>query len=360
MTGNSYRKAGVDVDKGNKIAENIKELTSSEASGHVISGVGGFGALFQPKGEYNDPVYIAATDGVGTKLKLARLANKFDTIGIDLVAMCVNDVLAQGGQPLIFLDYLAMDSLEEDLIQDIIQGIVAGCHQSDCSLVGGETAEMPGFYQNGLFDLAGFCVGVVEKDNIVDGSSIKETDQVIGISSSGVHSNGLSLVRKTLIKEEGGQYELDETPSNLETNLGEELLKPTKIYVKPVLSLMEKFSVAGMAHITGGGLPDNLSRIVPDNLSFSLDLQKLQKMVLPVFSLIQTTGDIPDHDMWRTFNMGIGFTVVLPAEEAQQACEFLREQGEKAEIIGTVEQLSQQQGDGVQSGERVMFVNGDK
>ncbi|OWZ84740.1 phosphoribosylformylglycinamidine cyclo-ligase [Natranaerobius trueperi] len=338
--GDNYKSAGVDIEKGNKIAQNIQNIATDTIentdNAEILSGVGGFGALFQLKANYQDPVFVTSTDGVGTKLKLAKKAGIFDTIGIDLVAMCVNDILVQGAKPLVFLDYLAMDSLNEQTIQKVLSGITKGCSQARCSLVGGETAEMPGFYQNDLFDLAGFTVGVVEKKDMVDGSDIKSGDLILGISSSGIHSNGYSLVRKTLLKEEGGKFCLDDTPDELENSLEEELLKPTKIYVDLVHSILEQSNVTGMAHITGGGLYDNISRVLSNNCAVRVSRQKVRSLTKPIFDLIQKSGKITEKEMFQTFNMGVGFVLILPREEAHEAKKMLDDKGEQAEIIGEV------------------------
>ncbi len=337
MQGDKYREAGVDISKGNRFAKGIQHLTRDQVREEVLSGVGGFGAVFEPGRNYQNPVMLAATDGVGTKLKIARMAEKFDTVGIDLVAMCANDILAQGGEPLVFLDYLAMGQLEEDVAKSIVDGIIEGCRLAGCSLVGGETAEMPGFYQAGMFDLAGFCVGVAEKEKIVQENKILPGDLLVGIQSNGIHSNGYSLARKILLQADGGQYQLKDSPSPLEVDLEKELLRPTRIYVSPVLSMMKKYNIKGMAHITGGGIPGNVSRILPPKMVVRINRSDLDAMNLPIYKLLKHEGKLTDQDMTATFNLGVGFVLVLDKEEAPKVCEDLQKQGENGRIIGEIE-----------------------
>ncbi len=355
MSGDKYREAGVDIEKGNQVADRIKSLTASEDSSGVVSGVGGFGAVFKIPKNYQNPVFIAATDGVGTKLKLAKLADKYDTVGIDLVAMNVNDILAQGGKPLFFLDYIAMDALSENMVTHIIEGIVTGCNQSGCQLVGGETAEMPGFYQNGLFDLAGFCVGVAEENDIIDGSQIDSGNVIVGIGSDGIHSNGMSLARKVLLAVDGGSYELNDFVPELGKTLQEELLTPTRVYVNPILELKQEVNIHGMAHITGGGLPDNLSRVLPSQFVAKLNKTNISSMTPSVFELISQKGKISFRDMIKTFNMGVGFALILPKHQGENACKILREKGETAEIIGSVYHFSEVTTDNSSQEEQVIF-----
>ncbi len=336
MSRKGYKDFGVDIDKGNKAVSSIKDIAAGTNNEHVLAGIGGFGALFTLGGNYENPVCVVSTDGVGTKLKVAHMAGCYDTVGQDLVAMCVNDILVQGAKPLVFLDYLAMDSLEEDMLEALMEGIAEGCKKAGCSLIGGETAEMPGFYREGLFDMAGFTVGVVEGSQLIDGSQIAEGDVLLGLGSNGVHSNGYSMVRKVLLAEEGGAYHLDTIPPGFSHTLKDELLKPTRIYVEPVLDMREAFTLHGMAHITGGGLLDNIGRVLPDSLGVSISQGQLAKFQMPIFDLIQSTGDISTDEMRRTFNMGVGFVVILPESQGAQAREYLKDKGEKAEIIGRV------------------------
>lgn len=331
----SYKKAGVDIEAGQEAVDRIKKITASTEDERVISGIGGFGGLFALGSDFHDPVLVAATDGVGTKLKLAFKTGIYHTIGQDLVAMCVNDVLAQGARPLFFLDYLATGKLDPGQVEKIIEGIASACKKSNCVLLGGETAEMPGFYPPGEFDVAGFCVGGVERDNIVDGTKIKENDMLIGLSSSGIHSNGYSLVRKVLLEDEGGSYNLEDSPGDLKRSLRAELLEPTRIYVDEVSELLDKgIEIKGMAHITGGGLPENISRILPHGLVACLNESSWQEN--EIFSLIQREGNISKKEMRRTFNLGVGFVLVMSEEKARTSEEVLRDRGEEAYFIGRI------------------------
>ncbi|UMZ74538.1 phosphoribosylformylglycinamidine cyclo-ligase [Natranaerofaba carboxydovora] len=337
MTEDSYKKAGVDIEAGQDAVDRIKKITDSNADDRVISGIGGFGGLYSLGGAYKDPVLVAATDGVGTKLRLAFKTGIYDTIGKDLVAMCVNDVLCQGAKPLFFLDYLATGKLDPGQVEEIIKGIDSACREAGCALLGGETAEMPGFYPPGEFDVAGFTVGGVERDKIVDGKGIKDGDVLIGLPSTGIHSNGYSLVRKVLLEEEGGggKYSLQDTPPELDRPLGEELLEPTRIYVKEVGSLLnEDIEIKGMAHITGGGLVENISRILPEGLAAFLDESSWEEP--SIFNLIQKEGNISKQEMRRTFNLGIGFVLILGAGEAKKAMDLFASSNEEANIIGKV------------------------
>ncbi len=340
-TGLSYRDAGVDIDAGNSLIERIKPHAKRTSRPGVMGGLGGFGALFEvPLDRYKQPVLVSGTDGVGTKLKLAMEMNKHDTIGIDLVAMCVNDLIVGGAEPLFFLDYYATGHLEVDAATDVIKGIADGCELSGCALSGGETAEMPGMYQHGDYDLAGFCVGVVEKSDIIDGSKVKAGDAILGIASSGPHSNGYSLVRKVI---EVSGAKLDDDFNG--RPLGEVLLTPTRIYVKPLLELFKSVEVHALAHITGGGLPENLPRVLPEGCRAMIDSNNWQRPA--IFDWLQQQGNIADSEMYRTFNCGIGMAVVVPADQAEKAMAQLRSAGEEVTLIGTIEAHSE--------GERVVI-----
>lgn len=328
----SYKAAGVDVTAGYKAVELMKSHVARTNIPGVVSGIGGFGGLFQPdiKG-MNTPVLVSGTDGVGTKLKIAFLMDKHDTIGIDCVAMCVNDVVCCGAKPLFFLDYLAVGKNYPEKIAQIVSGVAEGCVQSNCALVGGETAEMPGFYPIDEYDLAGFSVGMVDRDKMIDGSQIQEGDALIGLQSSGVHSNGFSLVRKV--------FNISDKNINMYLNdlghtIGEELLTPTKIYVKPVLALLEKVQIKAISHITGGGFFENIPRMLKPNTTAKIELASLPK--LPIFSLLQRQGNVPERDMYNTFNMGIGMCMVVPKEQANLAVSELNAMGENAFVIGCV------------------------
>jgi phosphoribosylformylglycinamidine cyclo-ligase len=329
----AYKNAGVDIAAGNEAVERMKKHVKRTFRPEVLTDLGGFGALFGlNKDKYEEPVLVSGTDGVGTKLKLAFAMDRHDTIGIDAVAMCVNDIVVGGAEPLFFLDYLACDKVVPEKIEAIVAGIAEGCHQSGCALVGGETAEMPGMYSEGEYDIAGFTVGIVDKSKIINGSSIAPGDTVIGLASSGVHSNGFSLVRKLLLEQQG--YDLHDEIEGLNGKLGDVLLEPTKIYVKSVLALLDKVKVKGMAHITGGGFIENIPRVLPDHVN--VDIQYGTWPTLPIFQLMQEKGEISNKDMFTTFNMGIGMVIVVDAEHAQTALEVLKEQGEAAYVIGKV------------------------
>ncbi len=328
----SYKEAGVDVTAGYKSVELMKKHIAKTKTDGVISGIGGFGGLFQPNlSGMEEPVLVSGTDGVGTKLKLAFLLDKHDTIGIDCVAMCVNDVVCGGAKPLFFLDYMALGKNEPEKVAEIVSGVAEGCVQSGCALVGGETAEMPGFYPIDEYDLAGFAVGIVDKKKIIDGSELEEGDVLIGLASSGVHSNGFSLVRKVFgINAETVYKEYDE----LEKPLGETLLTPTKIYVKPLLSLIENVKVKAVSHITGGGFYENIPRMLKDGMS--AQIVKLAVPVLPIFNIIQREGNISEHDMFNTFNMGVGMVIAVGKDDAEKALNVLENAGEKAFVLGEV------------------------
>jgi len=326
----TYRDAGVDIDAADELVEAIKPLASSTQREGCLGGLGGFGALFEIPKRYRNPVLVSGTDGVGTKLKLAFELDRHDTIGIDLVAMCANDVLVQGAEPLFFLDYFATGQLAAGTAQAVISGIAEGCRQAGCALIGGETAEMPGMYSAGEYDLAGFCVGVVEKERVLDGRTIRPGDVVIGLASSGPHSNGYSLIRHVL---ERSGSKLSQRLAD--RSLGDWLLAPTRIYVKPVLELLARCDVRSIAHITGGGLPGNLVRVLPDGCRARISRDAWQ---LPaIFSWLQSTGNIEASEMFRTFNCGIGLTLAVAPEDADATRAFLEERGEHATVIGHIE-----------------------
>ncbi len=326
----NYRDAGVDIDAGNQLVERIKPHVARTIRPEVLGGLGGFGGLFEiPMDRYRRPVLVSGTDGVGTKLKLALEMNKHDTIGIDLVAMCVNDILVLGAEPLYFLDYYATGHLDTDVAVDVIKGIAEGCIQSGASLIGGETAEMPGMYAEGDYDLAGFCVGIVEKSDIIDGSSVKAGNALIGIASSGPHSNGYSLIRKVL---EVSQADLGQDCGG--QALGQALLAPTRIYVKAIRLLLEQLDVHAMSHITGGGLLENIPRVMPENTRAQIHQSSWE---LPaVFQWLQQQGNIEMNEMYRTFNCGVGMVLVVDTEDAEQALEILTSAGETAFRLGEI------------------------
>ena len=330
----SYLDAGVDIAAGDRLVENIKLLAKKTLRPEVLAGIGGFGALFAISKNYRDPVLVSGCDGVGTKLKLASQLNKHDTVGIDLVAMSVNDILVQGAEPLFFLDYFACGKLDMATATQVMQGVAKGCEFAGCALIGGETAEMPGFYAVGEYDLAGFAVGVVEKDKIINGRSIAPGDAVLGLASSGAHSNGYSLIRK-IIERSGAVLSSDFHGQSL----GEALLAPTRIYVKPLRELMQHLPVKGMAHITGGGLLENIPRILPDNLC--AELQRSAWDMPPLFKWLQAQGNVAEREMYRTFNCGIGIAVVVSPEHAQQAQKLLRASGEQVWRIGEIKERAQ-------------------
>jgi len=325
----TYRDAGVDIDAGDALVENIKPFAKRTMRPEVMAGIGGFGALCGLPARYKEPVLVSGTDGVGTKLKLAFELNRHDTIGIDLVAMSVNDILTQGAEPLFFLDYFACGKLDVTTATAVVKGIAAGCEQSGCALIGGETAEMPGMYPSGEYDLAGFAVGVVEKSRIIDGSMIRAGDVVLGLSASGAHSNGYSLIRR-IIAEKNVDLStlLDGQP------LSDRILAPTRIYVKPVLQLMEKINVKALAHITGGGIVDNLPRVLAEGLTAHIDGGSWPRP--PLFQWLQTQGNVAEAEMLRVFNCGIGMIVVVAAEDAQAAATMLRDAGETVWQIGDI------------------------
>ena len=328
----SYKAAGVDVTAGYQAVERMKSHVDRTKVSGVVSGIGGFGGLFQPDlSGMKTPVFVSGTDGVGTKLKIAFLMDKHDTIGIDCVAMCVNDVVCCGAKPLFFLDYLAVGKNHPENIEKVVSGVADGCVQAGCALIGGETAEMPGFYPADEYDLAGFSVGVVDREKILDGSSIRPGDALVGLESSGLHSNGFSLVRKVFnVSERNVNMVIGE----LGCTLGEELLKPTKIYVKPMLALMGQVKVKAVSHITGGGFYENVPRMLPQGVTARIEKNRLPQM--PIFSLLQRQGNIPEHDMYNTFNMGIGMCAAVAEEDADRAVELLNQSGMPARVIGSV------------------------
>jgi phosphoribosylformylglycinamidine cyclo-ligase len=326
----TYRDAGVDIDAGDALVERIKPRVRRTLRAEVLGGIGGFGALFEiPPGRWRHPVLVSGTDGVGTKLRLAIDTGRHDTVGIDLVGMCVNDVVVQGAEPLFFLDYYATGHLDVDVAERVIAGIAEGCERAGCALVGGETAEMPGMYAGADYDLAGFCVGAVEKDLILDGSATRAGDAVIGLASSGPHSNGYSLIRKLVAVAGAGEAtQVEGTP------LFDLLMAPTRIYVRPVLGLLQAVEVHGIAHVTGGGLTDNIPRVLPAGLEARLDPRSWRRGA--VWQWIQQTGNIADAEMHRTFNCGIGMTIHVPAAQADRACRILGAAGETAMVIGEI------------------------
>jgi len=330
----TYKKAGVDIDEGDRFVDLIGPLVKKTYRPEVLTGVGLFGALVKVDvKKYRRPVLVSGTDGVGTKLKIAFMADKHDTVGIDLVAMCVNDILTSGAEPLFFLDYFATGRLKPEKAADVIKGIAAGCRESGCALVGGETAEMPGFYDKGEYDLSGFAVGVVDQTKIIDGSKIKKGDAIIGLASSGIHSNGYSLVRKIFFDHK--KMSVKKHMSEFGSTLGEELLTPTRLYVKAYNAVRGKVKIRGMAHITGGGIPGNLPRVFPKG--FGAVVEDGSWPVLPVFDVMQKLGNVPEEDMRRTFNMGIGFAMIVGRGEADIAVSLLKKAGYKAYQIGSIE-----------------------
>jgi len=330
-TGLSYKDAGVDIDAGNELIEKIKPIVKSTTRPGVMGSIGGFGGLFDlSQLNYSNPVLVSGTDGVGTKLKLANMMNDHSTIGIDLVAMCVNDIIVLGAEPLFFLDYYACGHLETDEAAAVIGGIAEGCKQSGCALIGGETAEMPGMYARGDYDLAGFVVGAVEKDAALTGKDIQADDVIIGIASSGPHSNGYSLIRKIL---KINNTDLNEMLG--ERTIGEQLLQPTEIYVKPLLDLLDSaVEVKGIAHITGGGLMENISRVIPEGLAITIDLTSWD--CVNIFTWLQEKGNLSDNEMLRTFNCGIGMVVIVNKDDSNDSQEFIKQAGLKCWEIGQV------------------------
>jgi len=327
--GFTYKDSGVDIDAADLSVQMIKRYARQTHIDGVLGDIGNFGAFFQLGDSLRQPVLVSGADGVGTKLKVAFMMDKHDTVGIDCVAMCVNDILVHGARPLFFLDYIAVGKLIPEKISQIVKGIAEGCTQAGCALIGGETAQMPDMYKEEEYDLAGFAVGVVEREKLLDGSKIKQRDAVIGLASNGLHSNGFSLVRKVLL----GKMKVDEYISDLKKTLGEELLTPTKIYVRTVLDVLND-KIHGMAHITGGGLLENLPRILPEGLEFRIDKNSWEVPV--IFKIIQRLGKIDSKEMYRTFNMGIGFVMVVERDEVENLLRKLNELGQNAWIIGDI------------------------
>ena len=342
----TYADSGVDIDKAGKMVDKIKKIAQQTSRSGVIGEIGGFGGLFSLNiGDMESPVLVSSTDGVGTKLKIAFMMSKHDTIGIDLVAMCVNDIIVQGAKPLFFLDYLSMGRLEEEIAIDVIAGIGEGCRQAGCALIGGETAEMPGFYKDNEYDLAGFAVGVVENSKIIDGSEIRVGDQLIGISSSGLHSNGYSLVRKICF--DILKLKIDTHIPELGKTIGEELLTPTRIYSQTVRSIIKNLPVLGLAHITGGGITDNIIRVIPERCN--IVMQKHSWDVPPVFTYLKQAGNISEREMMRTFNNGIGLIAVVHEKDAQEVLDRLIAMKEKAFIVGEIVECKE-------AGDRVQWI----
>jgi len=341
----TYADAGVDIDKANKLVDTIGEIAKKTFRSGVLSDIGGFGGLFSLNlANLDRPVLVSSTDGVGTKLKIAFMLDKHDTVGIDLVAMCVNDIIVQGAKPLFFLDYLSMGNLDNQRVANIIKGIADGCKQSQCALIGGETAEMPGFYQNDEYDLAGFAVGVVDNSKIIDGTEIRVGHKLIGIASSGLHSNGYSLVRKICF--EVLKLKLDQQIPELGKTIAEELLTPTKIYAATVNGLLKDLPIHGIAHITGGGISENLVRIVPQACSILIRDESWD--ILPIFSFLQQAGNISAKEMMRTFNMGLGMIVVVPGNAALDVLQRIEAMNERAFVIGEI-------GDCRETGKRIIW-----
>lgn len=323
----TYKDSGVNVEAGYSAVKQMKAYAESTFDGNVLHGLGSFGGMYA----HGDDVLVSGTDGVGTKLKAAFVMERHDTVGIDCVAMCVNDVVCHGAKPLFFLDYIATGKLIPEVAAAVVKGVADGCKQAGCSLIGGETAEMPGFYAEGEYDLAGFCVGITKRDKMMESSRVAEGDAIIALASSGIHSNGFSLVRKLIPME---RKTLDEFKPELGKTLGEELLTPTRIYVKPVLSLIGKIEVHSAAHITGGGFYENIPRSLPAGLSARIEKQNVR--VLPIFKLLMSLGNIEEHEMFNTFNMGVGMTLTVPAEQAGRALDVLNSEGVDAYRIGEV------------------------
>ncbi|MBS4847138.1 MAG: phosphoribosylformylglycinamidine cyclo-ligase [Burkholderiales bacterium] len=326
----SYADSGVSIDAGDELVERIKPLAKKTLIPGVLGSIGGFGAMFEVSKDYKEPVLVTGTDGVGTKLKLAFLLNKHDSVGQDLVGMSVNDILVQGAKSLFFLDYFACGHLDVDVAEKVVGGVARGCELAGCALIGGETAEMPGMYPEGEYDLAGFAVGVVDKANIIDGKSIVPGDVVLGLTSSGPHSNGFSLIRK-VIEVSGASWE----EKIGDKTLADAVMEPTRIYVKPVLSVMEKVEIKGMAHITGGGLLENVPRILPDNTQAVIKAGSWPRP--EIFNWLQEKGNIEDHEMYRVFNNGIGMAVIVATDKAEEAMKLFREAGETVYRIGEIE-----------------------
>jgi phosphoribosylformylglycinamidine cyclo-ligase len=332
--GITYKDSGVDIDKGNLFVKLIRQQVESTRTKGVIGGIGGFGGLFRPNlTGMKEPILVSSTDGVGTKLIIARMMDIHDTVGIDLVAMSVNDIAVTGAAPLFFLDYIATGKIKEQVLVDVVSGIAAGCRDAGCALIGGETAEMPGFYPEGEYDLAGFAVGMVERRGIIDGSKVKDGDVILGVASSGLHSNGYSLARKIVF--DVMKLKPTDTVSGLSDSIGKALLVPTRIYVKPLRTLFDKVTVTAVSHITGGGLVDNIERLLPEGLSAVIDTTTWE--IPPIFTVLREAGRIEPLEMMRTFNNGIGLAVIVREREASRALTTLKTSGERAAVIGKIE-----------------------
>lgn len=337
-TQSKYSEAGVDIDKGNEFIEQIKDVVASTHQRGVLGGIGGFSShIAIDTTKYSKPVIVNSTDGVGTKLVVAHLCNRHDTIGIDLVAMCVNDLIVGGASPLCFLDYFAVGKLDLEIAKEVVSGIAEGCRQAQCSLVGGETAEMPGLYKEKDYDLAGFVTGIVDRDSIIDGSDIRAGDKIIGLASSGLHSNGFSLVRKICFTD--NDLKVDDYVKELGTTLGDELLRPTKIYVQSVKNVLKNFPINGMVHNTGGGFIDNIPRILPKGCKAVINKNSWD--VPPIFPFLQKLGEIPEEEMYRTFNMGIGLLAIVDDTKASDISHHFKAVGEKSYIIGEIQPLTE-------------------
>jgi phosphoribosylformylglycinamidine cyclo-ligase len=331
--GLTYKESGVDAAAGDALVERIKPLGARTFRPEVVSGIGGFGGLFEVPKKYKDPILVSGTDGVGTKLRIAFETGRHSTVGIDLVAMSVNDVLTSGAEPLFFLDYFSTSKLDIAQAESVISGIARGCEEAGCTLLGGETAELPGFYATGEYDLAGFCVGVVERTRIIDGRAIQPGDAVIGLASTGLHSNGFSLARKLLLEQKG--FKMSAMPAGLGSSLADELLEPTRIYVRDVLALRERVEIKGLAHITGGGIPGNLPRCLPDGTSAVLSEHNWKRP--PIFDLIGSGGDVQRDEMYATFNMGLGMIAVVSKSDAAAAIRLLKDRETAAWEVGHIE-----------------------
>lgn len=330
---NAYKQAGVDIEAGYESVKRMKKHVERTKRAGLLSGLGSFGGMFDLSSlNMKEPVLISGTDGVGTKLMISFLTGKYDTIGIDAVAMCVNDIVVHGAEPIFFLDYLALGKAVPEKVEQIVKGVADGCEMSGCALIGGETAEMPDMYSDDEFDIAGFAVGAVERANIITGEKIQEGDVLVGLSSSGIHSNGYSLIRKVFLKD--SNYKLDTYIPELNCTLGDELLRPTKIYVKPILAALKQFNIKGMAHITGGGFIENIPRMLPEGLGASI--QKGSWTIPPIFQLLEIEGNIEHDEMYNIFNMGIGMVLAVQPDEAENIVHFMKQQGEEAQIIGKV------------------------
>jgi phosphoribosylformylglycinamidine cyclo-ligase len=331
-----YRASGVDLDSDEGLVSDIAEITRSTLRPEVLSSIGGFAGLFKAPERYKNPIFVASTDGVGTKLKLAAQLGRYDTVGIDCVAMVVNDMIVQGAEPVVFLDYIAMDSLDPEMVRQTLRGVAEGCRRAGCALLGGESASMPGVYPKGEIELVGFGVGVVERERIIDGSAVSHGDLLIGIASSGFHSNGYSLVRSVVdAAVAAGRVELRAEHPALNGSLASALLAPTRIYVKPILHLLREFTIKGMVHVTGGGFPGNVPRVLPKSVRAHIDPTAWPRP--PVFGVIQELGGIPEDEMLRVFNCGIGMILIVRREEAREMIERLQALGERAYVVGEVE-----------------------